>query len=490
DDFAGGIDKHVYAENTSEFSDIFVRIKLQEFMDLKSWADRDPAPSDWTTHTPGTSVENCGLSNQLLEKFHANFVWGMGGSTYFVPNEPGTSGTVNHLDVTVDTPGAEQTLDAVVIPMAAYKALDSAEKKAFFGWVYDTDGWAYWSQPLMPGQATGMLLESVTADSALDESDYFYAINVIMEAVDRADLPMWTVASGNNDGLGQASVVDPTKHNELGTNDAAALLNTISIVENSIVSIEITTEPNKTSYAPGEAFDPTGMVIQVNFSNGDHEFLTEGFNYSPAGALAEGTTEVSIFYGGFVTTVTIDVSALEAIGGLEANDKIVINGIEWVVANSTMVSGEKYVMLLASKTVGHSAFGVSGHTDYEGSILQSVVTDYYINNIMDSPLGQIAVVPTITKIKNGSFDDYVCEPTSELALGSGKTVNIALILGLSDTKKLLQENLTANESYWTCMSAGATNVYFVTATGGLSNVAATQSNMGYRPAIWVKAPTA
>ena len=229
DDFEGGPDKHVFVENTSKSAEIFVRVKLQEFMDLTSHKDRDPAPQDWATHSPGKAVGDCGLANAVPEKFHDSFAWAMGGSKWYLPQAPGTSGVapsdLSKYDAT--TPGAKQTPDAQVIPMADYLAMASDEKEAFTGWVYDTDGWAYWSKPLPAGEATGLLLQKVDPAPGLEDTDYFYAINVTMESVDKDDLPMWTVASGNGDGLGKPSVTDG-RQTELGTDNAADMLVTIS----------------------------------------------------------------------------------------------------------------------------------------------------------------------------------------------------------------------------------------------------------------------
>ena len=229
DDFEGGPDKHVFVENTSKSAEIFVRVKLQEFMDLTSHKDRDPAPQDWTTHSPGTAVGDCGLANPASERFHDSFAWTMGGAKWYLPQAPGTSGIapsdLNTYDAT--TPGARQTPNAQVITMADYVAMTPTAREAFIGWIYDVDGWAYWSKPLPAGEATGLLLQKVTPRAGLEDTDYFYAINVTMESVDRDDLPMWRVPSGKDDGLGQPSVTDG-RQTELGTGNADGVLEIIS----------------------------------------------------------------------------------------------------------------------------------------------------------------------------------------------------------------------------------------------------------------------
>ena len=74
---------------------------------------------------------------------------------------------------------------------------------AFIGWIYDTDGYAYWSQPLKKGEVTGLLLHKVNISDKLNNTDYYYAINVNVEAVDVKDIPMWTQGAASVDGSGE-----------------------------------------------------------------------------------------------------------------------------------------------------------------------------------------------------------------------------------------------------------------------------------------------
>lgn len=62
-----------------------------------------------------------------------------------------------------------------------------------------------------------------------------------------------------------------------------------------LVAIDITKEPNKVNYRPGQTFDPAGMEVTATYSNGA-TLLATGWTYSPTGALAEGTQSVTIVY--------------------------------------------------------------------------------------------------------------------------------------------------------------------------------------------------
>ena len=84
----------------------------------------------------------------------------------------------------------------------------------------------------------------------------------------------------------------------------------ITITEDNMESIEITTPPTKTEYEAGEYFDPTGMVITATFLSGKTLVLTEDLNYSPAldKALTTDDTEVTISYFELNCTQAITVT--------------------------------------------------------------------------------------------------------------------------------------------------------------------------------------
>lgn len=307
-------EKAVYIENAGKGT-MFVRIRLDEFMDLTQYTP--PASIDWTTHIPDTAVNDCGLSNDLLEKFHDYFTWVMGGQKYYLPGNPGTitqdtkDYTPGSDDYNALTPEEQalvkQTPVGEVITMALYMTYTDEQKAAYVGWIYDTDGYAYWSQPLFAGNVTGLLLNSVITDASVKEQmDYYYAINVIAEAVDYQDLDMWL--------SGKASIADSTKLYDEATPDAKYALNIIKDIKETIdeskvvTSLEIDTAPAKVTYAKGETFDPTGLKLKVTYADNTTEVITSGYSYSPAGALRTDHTEVTFKYGGQTVTQTITVN--------------------------------------------------------------------------------------------------------------------------------------------------------------------------------------
>lgn len=194
--------KDVYVENPNNV-DVFVRIKLNEAMNLTSNTWR-PGNSDWQTHTPtDKNCADCGHFNSANKKFHDYFTWTLGGWKYYKPADGSSSVVTDNNIYNGSEPGVYPTPDAQIMTMADYMKTTDAFAKTFYGWIYDTDGYAYWSQPLKQNEVTGLLLNKVTISPSLNDTDYYYAIDVILEAVDIKDIPMWTQRAPASDGSGK-----------------------------------------------------------------------------------------------------------------------------------------------------------------------------------------------------------------------------------------------------------------------------------------------
>lgn len=78
-----------------------------------------------------------------------------------------------------------------------------------------------------------------------------------------------------------------------------------------LLSITVTTPPNKTEYRPGDVFDPAGMVVTASYEFGLERAVT-GYTYTPSGALAEGNTQITISHSeGGVTAQTTQAITVE-----------------------------------------------------------------------------------------------------------------------------------------------------------------------------------
>lgn len=247
DDFAGGPEKDVYAENNGATAAL-VRLRLTEYLRFEkggtypALAADDAAGTGWHVHS---ALGNCGFEGHLY------YGWRMGGHKAYMPAAPSARAQgselagdyteprdVGDLDAVIDwgaalraafeaegnavaqadlaeylageeanaarlqaaigalpedyaqagvkqyegQPEAEQTrylnevrltrVPQAVLPMADWLAGTPGVAQSEPGyrapcakgpfWVLDGDGWAYWAEPLQPGEATGLLLQSVT----------------------------------------------------------------------------------------------------------------------------------------------------------------------------------------------------------------------------------------------------------------------------------------------------------------------------------------
>lgn len=192
DDFDGDAMKDVFVENQGDVT-IYIRAKLDETMNLRSYSWRPRAPKDpdeWITHKYAASAVDCGNANHMGHGlFHDYFSWTMGGSKWYMPGD-GSRAEVNDTANYEGVSGARQTPYASIITAAQWKAKSEGEKEAFIGWIYALDGYAYYSQPLEPDSATGLLIHGVAKDGELGKLNYYYAIDVIVEIADIEDVPM------------------------------------------------------------------------------------------------------------------------------------------------------------------------------------------------------------------------------------------------------------------------------------------------------------
>jgi len=103
------------------------------------------------------------------------------------------------------TQTARPTLNAEIIYMAAWIAEDfssvtATSRETFVGWILDVDGWAYWSQMLEAGDATGLLIDEIEFVGRTGGS-WYYAIHIessIVSFVDLDDLAPGRTTNGDD----------------------------------------------------------------------------------------------------------------------------------------------------------------------------------------------------------------------------------------------------------------------------------------------------
>ena len=74
-----------------------------------------------------------------------------------------------------------------------------------------------------------------------------------------------------------------------------------------LVSVEITTLPNKTAFHTGDELDTTGLVLTLSYNNGVTVPVTDGFTTDGYDKSTAGAQTITVKYGGFSDTYSITV---------------------------------------------------------------------------------------------------------------------------------------------------------------------------------------
>ena len=92
--------------------------------------------------------------------------------------------------------------------------------------------------------------------------------------------------------------------------------------------IKITTPPNRTAYFEREVFDPAGMVVTANYTDGSSKIVT-GYTYSPTSQLSKGTTMITVSYseGGVTKTTTQSITVTAISSTLNSNSWATIKAV-------------------------------------------------------------------------------------------------------------------------------------------------------------------
>ena len=412
----------------------------------------------WTTHIPGESALGDGAEQGFAdsdETFHKYWKWTFGGSTTYMPtfNKDSTSlaadingtyggktDTTGHYDDYVDyntseyittgktttatygsetaeeTHTAQKTLTASVITMATYNSYpDTSEedgvttKKNFIGWVYDTDGWAYWSQAIEPGTATGLLLDKVENATKngiqfIPQKKSFYAINVIGEFITADD-------------IGSAKKGDGFYSNGSGlpSSDALALLSGIGVEIGKVTLSKVTTSGNTETLtdikdqvltmladADGTSFTAEAAIstpmdgAKWEWTSSDSSIVTVTANESDSSratvAVVTGNTQLG--------SITITANYTDSSGAVIATASFIANVPKTVkVGQPITLDKVPYTVMAVSTVTGKSATETEA-TQHSAALLLS-------DNVFDSSGGKGISYGTSNKWKDSNVREYL-----------------------------------------------------------------------------------
>ena len=101
-------------------------------------------------------------------------------------------------------------------------------------------------------------------------------------------------------------------YDENGTSISTVISNGTVEVEpkptRELVSIEISSNPTKTSYEIDESLDTSGLKLKLTYSDNSTETITSGFSVSGFSSTTAGTKTVTVTYQGYTDTFTVTVN--------------------------------------------------------------------------------------------------------------------------------------------------------------------------------------
>ncbi|MDR2646956.1 MAG: hypothetical protein LBB67_02395 [Oscillospiraceae bacterium] len=115
-------------------------------------------------------------------------IWYMTGAQKIFKPGTGEMGSYEYTDGQdfADGSKAKKTLEESPVVLVQYYLDHKAQLDGWYPeglWALDTDGYAYWTRALQPGEATNLLLDNVVLDENVAPDDnYYYAIDVRLEA--------------------------------------------------------------------------------------------------------------------------------------------------------------------------------------------------------------------------------------------------------------------------------------------------------------------
>ena len=205
--------------------------------------------------------------------------------------------------------------------------------------------------------------------------------------------------------------------------------------------IKITAAPKKTAYTAGEKFDKTGMVVEVVYSDGSTEKITD---YTvPTAALKETDKEITVTYGKFTVKQTITVKAApkvpdttETENPAKTGDTATVNGSSYKI---TSVADNKKTVTYTGSDKKAAKVTVPSTVTIDG-------TAYKVTAIADSAfsgsskLTTVSISPNVTSIGKKAFSG--CKKLSKVTIGKDvKTIGVNAFSGCG---KLKTVNMGAN----------------------------------------------
>lgn len=197
-------------------------------------------------------------------------------------------------------------------------------------------------------------------------------------------------------------------------NVSGALLYEVDLMITS--GIAVTTQPTKTTYFIGEAFDPTGMVVTATFADDTTADVTEDCTFSPE-TMAAGTQSVTITYvrAGVTKTATVAVA-------VRTLDHIAVTTPPSKTAYKYGETFQPAGMVVTAYYTDETSRAVTGYTYSPTGALAMNNTTITISYTEGSVTKQTTQAITVAKVLESI---EITTPPNKTAYFSGETFNPA-----------------------------------------------------------------
>ena len=164
--------------------------------------------------------------------------------------------------------------------------------------------------------------------------------------------------------------------------------------------VAVTTQPTKTTYYIGEAFDPTGMVVTAHYADGQSRTVT-GYAFSPNTALGMSNTTITISYteGDVTKTDTQTITVAKVLDHI---------AVTTPPSRTSYFSGENFStagMVVTAYYTDDSSAAVSGYTYSPTGALaagNNTITISYSEGGVTKTTTQAITVTTISSTLNSN----------------------------------------------------------------------------------------
>ena len=311
-----------------------------------------------------------------------------------------------------ETHTAVETLDAQVLTMAQWKAMGSPVGPF---WVYDVDGWAYWAQAIQPGEATGLLLNSISLDTVV-KTDCYYGIHVVAQFTDGRGGD-WGKDAGNGFYTPDAGPEPSTDALQLLHQAAGELLKVTVSSENDAITVK-TASPLQ--------FNAAVTIADTVITNQEVTWALEG-NMSAGTTISESGLLTVAANEPVGTVLTVKATSKEnntAIGERQVTVVAAADGVTISTAEgATSVKRGRTLQFSAQVSKDGSADGVSQEVTWTltgNTAADTAISDNGLLTVgLEETVGNVLTVKATSMVNNAAEGDAT---VTILVLGDGVTV--------------------------------------------------------------------